>query len=176
MQTNSITLKKVTIAELEDLQQIGRTTFREAFASGNTETDLANYLAAHFSIRHLREELENPESVFYFAKTANQIIGYLKINTGQAQTEQKGGNALEIERIYVLKAFYGKKVGQLLLQKALEIAHKGTFDFVWLGVWEKNLRAIQFYKKNGFVIFDQHLFQLGSDIQTDLLMKLQLNP
>jgi ribosomal protein S18 acetylase RimI-like enzyme len=86
----------------------------------------------------------------------------------------KDDKALEIERIYVLKDFYGKKVGQLLYEKAIELAKQVKSDYVWLGVWEENQRAISFYKKNGFEEFDKHIFKLGNDEQTDIMMKLQI--
>ena len=97
-----------------------------------------------------------------------------KINFGQSQTELQDDTALEIERIYVLKEFHGKKVGQVLYEKAIEIAKQKNAHYVWLGVWEENPRAISFYKKNGFVEFDKHIFKLGDDEQTDIMMKLKL--
>jgi len=105
----------------------------------------------------------------------NKVIGYIKINFGQAQTDIKDKKSIEIERIYVLKDFYGKKVGQILYNKALNIARQKKSEYLWLGVWEKNPRAIQFYKKNGFVEFDKHIFKLGNDEQTDIMMRLKLS-
>jgi ribosomal protein S18 acetylase RimI-like enzyme len=103
-----------------------------------------------------------------------EIIGYLKINFGKAQTELMDSNAAEIERIYVLKQFQGKKVGHLLLEKAMGIAHKMKVKYLWLGVWEKNIGAIGFYRKHGFKEYDKHIFKLGDDNQTDILMKVEL--
>jgi len=101
-------------------------------------------------------------------------VGYLKLNFGSSQTELKDDRALEIERIYVLKEFHGKSVGQELYEKAIYVARQKNADYVWLGVWEQNPRAINFYKKNGFIEFDKHIFKLGEDEQTDIMMKLQL--
>jgi hypothetical protein len=103
-----------------------------------------------------------------------KTIGYLKVNVGESQTEIKDKNTLEIERIYVLKEFHGKKVGQILYDKAIELAKDKNIENVWLGVWEENPRAIRFYEKNGFVAFDKHIFKLGNDEQTDIMMKLKL--
>ncbi|MFD2832491.1 GNAT family N-acetyltransferase [Christiangramia antarctica] len=75
----------------------------------------------------------------------------------------------------MLKEFHGKKVGKMLYDKAIELAKEKNIDNVWLGVWEENLRAIRFYEKNGFVAFDKHIFKLGNDEQTDIMMKLKLN-
>jgi len=170
----AIKIKKVTLADIVQLQEIGRQTFAETFSSTNTEENMKAYLEKGFSNAKLSAELDNPNSEFYFATLNNKVIGYLKINFGSAQTELKDDKALEIERIYVLQDFHGKKVGQLLYDQAIHLAKEKKADYVWLGVWEKNHRAIQFYTKNGFVEFDQHIFVLGDDEQTDIMMKLEI--
>ena len=164
-------IKRVTINDLDQLQKIGRKTFYETFSSANTEENMKKYLDEGFSPEKLTAEINNPDSEFYFAKLDNKVIGYLKLNFGQSQTELKDEKALEIERIYVLKEFQGKNVGQLLFDKAIQISKQKKADYVWLGVWEGNPRAISFYKKNGFIEFDKHIFKLGDDEQTDILMK-----
>jgi diamine N-acetyltransferase len=169
-----IEITRATMADIERLQKIGRKTFYETFSAANTEENMNKYLEEGFSVDRLTEQLNNPNSEFYFALFAGDVIGYLKLNFGKSQTELKDNKALEIERIYVLKEFHGKKVGQLLYEKAIEIAIQKNADYVWLGVWEENPRAINFYKKNGFVEFDKHIFKLGQDEQTDIMMKLRL--
>ena len=172
---NKIEITKIGLNEIEQLQAIGKQTFFETFADKNTEENMQKYLEEGFTIEKLTAELTNPDSEFYFAQSNNNVIGYLKINFGSAQTELKDTKSLEIERIYVLQAFHGQKVGQILYNTAFDIAKEKNSDYLWLGVWEKNLRAISFYKKNGFVEFDKHIFVLGDDAQTDLMMKLKLN-
>jgi diamine N-acetyltransferase len=170
----NIDIRRVTLTEIRELQQIGKQTFSETFSAGNTEENMAKYLEEGFSSEKLTAELNDKNSEFYFALLENNVIGYLKLNLGQSQTELKDDKAIEIERIYVLKGFHGQNVGQILYEKALQIAHQKNVDYVWLGVWEENPRAINFYKKNGFVEFDKHIFKLGVDEQTDIMMKLQL--
>ena len=170
-----IEIEKVGLSEIEQLQKIGIQTFFETFAEFNTEEDMNNYLEESFSIDKLRDELTNPNSEFYFAKLNTQVIGYLKINFGHAQTELKDKKALEIERIYVLNEFQGKQIGKILFERAYTIAKQTNTNYLWLGVWEKNLKAINFYKKKGFIEFDKHIFKLGNDEQTDLMMKLTLD-
>lgn len=170
----NITVQKITLSDIGQLQQIGRETFSETFSSGNTEENMNKYLTEGFSNEKLTKELNNENSEFYFALSENKVIGYLKINFGKSQTELQDDTAVEIERIYVLKEFHGKKVGQVLYEKAIEIAKEKNVDYVWLGVWEENPRAISFYKKNGFIEFDKHIFKLGDDEQTDIMMKLKL--
>lgn len=170
---NSI-LKKVDTDDIHALQNISKQTFFETFAPYNTAENTEKYMRESFTEEKLMAEIKNQNSVFYFAMLENEVIGYLKVNSGNAQTELKDSNAMEIERIYVSKDFHGKNIGQILYDKALEIARQKNAEYVWLGVWEKNPRAIQFYKKNGFKEFDQHVFQFGDEEQTDIMMKFEL--
>jgi ribosomal protein S18 acetylase RimI-like enzyme len=169
-----IKVQRVSKADINELQKISRHTFFETFADANTEENMKNYLEESFALDRLSEEVANNHSQFFLAVINNQTIGYLKVNTSHAQTEGKDNDSLEIERIYVLKAFQGKKVGQLLYNKAVSIAEDTNLSSIWLGVWEENHRAIQFYEKNGFVEFDKHIFSLGDDNQTDLMMRKSL--
>ena len=171
---DNIEIRKVSVNEIDQLQKIGRQTFQETFSESNSEVNMKSYLEDGFSEVKLTAELNNENSEFYFAMLDNEVIGYLKINIGESQTELKDSKALEIERIYVLRDFHGKSVGQLLYNKAMQIAKQKEAQYVWLGVWEENPRAIHFYKKNGFVEFDKHIFRLGDDEQTDIMMKLKL--
>jgi len=170
----NIEIDKVTLNDIEKLQEIGRQTFLETFSESNSEENMKNYLEEGFSIEKLTSELNNENSEFYFANLGDEIIGYLKLNFGESQTELKDNKSLEIERIYVPKEFHGKSVGQILYDKAIQVAKQKNAEYVWLGVWEENFRAISFYKKNGFVAFDKHIFKLGNDEQTDIMMKLKL--
>ena len=167
-------ISRVNISDLKTLQELSRQTYSDTFAGDNTPENMQSYLEASFNEQQLSTELNNPDAAFYFAMTDNKAVGYLKLNFGPAQTELQDNNAIEIERIYVLKDFHGKKVGQFLLEKAVEIALERNASYIWLGVWEKNLKAIRFYEKNGFTPFGSHIFRLGDDEQTDIMMKLKL--
>ena len=112
---------------------VGRQTFFETFSQTNTEENMQKYLEESFSSNKLLEELDNPNSQFYFAKYNDEIVGYLKLNFGHSQTELNDNEALEIERIYVLKDFQGKKIGQKLYEKAVEVAkqNKSEIYLAW---------------------------------------------
>lgn len=170
-----IEIKKATLSDLVTIQNISKQSFTETFATINTPENMEKYLQESFNTTQLTTEINNPESPFYIAFWNTEPVGYLKLNLGNAQTEVVEGTTLEIQRIYVLQAFHGKKIGQLLLDEAIKIAHQIPVNYIWLGVWEENHRALQFYTKNGFVTFDKHLFILGDDQQTDLLMKLEIS-
>lgn len=169
-----IEILKAGINDIFKLREIGIKTFSETFYEGNTHENLRQYLEEAFAVEKLEAELNDVNTAFYFAKRGDEIIGYLKLNFGESQTEIKDTNALEIERIYVLKIYQGRQLAPLLFNKAIEIARLENINYVWLGVWEENHRAIRFYKKNGFTEFDKHIFKLGNDEQTDIMMRLYL--
>lgn len=166
-----IKINKASINDIQSVSAISKETFIETFADSNTEENMKKYLTENFDEDKLGTELNNPESLFYLAFEDENVIGYLKLNFGAAQTELKDEDALEIERIYVKSAYHGKKVGQMLYEQALTTAAFLGKLFVWLGVWEQNVKAIRFYEKNGFVAFDKHIFVMGEDEQTDIMMK-----
>ncbi|WP_373101170.1 MULTISPECIES: GNAT family N-acetyltransferase [Pasteurellaceae] len=169
-----ITVRPLSMPDLDKLQRIGKRTFEQAFGADNSVQQMNRYLRQRFSRTQLRRELHEPHSTFYFAETAGEPIGYLKLNFADAQTEPQDKSAVEIERIYVLNAWHGKGAGRALLQTALDIAQARRAPYIWLGVWEHNHHALAFYRKNGFIPFGTHVFQLGNDRQTDIMMKRNL--
>lgn len=172
---NTIEIRKATVSDLETIQNISSQTFKETFAAVNTPENISNYVKESFNSEQLKTELNNANSQFYVAYSNAEAVGYLKINFGDAQTESINENALEVQRIYVLQNFHGKNIGQLLLDEVKKIAKSSGVDSVWLGVWEENHRALRFYTKNGFIVFDKHVFIMGNDEQTDLLMQFRLH-
>ncbi|WP_347217291.1 GNAT family N-acetyltransferase [Chryseobacterium sp.] len=170
----SIIINKASAEDTDIIQKLGIQTFSETSAKDNTEEAMEKYLKESFNTEKVTEELNNPESHFYIAWEEDNPVGYLKVNSGKAQTELQDDTSLEIERIYVKASHHGKKVGPLLYDQALKTAQQLYKSYLWLGVWEKNLRALNFYKKNGFVEFDKHIFRLGDEEQTDLMMKKTL--
>ena len=164
-------ITSLTVSDVWILRGIGRDTFIETFSEANKAEDMERYLTENFSEEQLARELSNPDSFFYVAEVNGHVVGYLKLNTAHAQTEPQAADALEIERIYVLSNYHGGGVGQALYHHAMSVAEDRKASYVWLGVWEHNHRALRFYEKNGFIAFGTHIFQLGNDQQTDILMK-----
>ena len=163
-----------TLSDLTDLCQISVQTFTESFKQLNNPADFDEYISRAYTPQRMTAELQNLGSNFFFLKIENQILGYLKINVAPAQSEINDPESLEIERIYLLKTAQNKQLGHKMLQYAIEIATQKQKKYIWLGVWEKNEKAIRFYEKKGFRIFDKHIFEIGNDPQTDFLMRLEL--
>jgi ribosomal protein S18 acetylase RimI-like enzyme len=168
-----IDLRRVDENEVIKLQQLARTAFSETFADHNKPENVEKYLDESFTIEKLSDELSNTNSQFFYALVNHEPIGYLKVNVGDAQTELEDGGGMELQRIYVLQDYLGKSVGQALFEKAKSLAIEGGYPYLWLGVWEENHRALNFYRKNGFVPFDKHIFKMGDEEQTDWMMKLE---
>ncbi|MEP5612662.1 MAG: GNAT family N-acetyltransferase [Cyclobacteriaceae bacterium] len=174
MKPQAIVVRDVKSSEIETLRSIGEITFTESFESKNCKSNFEQYVSKNFSMPKILEEFENPGSQFYFATLSEKIVGYLKINVGNAQTEDTLESAMEVERIYVLAEHQGKRIGQVLFDKALDLARSQNLKRIWLGVWDQNIDAIRFYERNGFVKFTSHPFKLGDEDQTDILMKMEL--
>jgi ribosomal protein S18 acetylase RimI-like enzyme len=166
-----ISIRQISPEDLPQLKTITSKTFMETYAAGNTEEDMQQYLRTNFSAEILEAEVKNKNSRWFFAEEEGRVIGYLKVNFSAAQTEIHDAASLEIERIYVYQEYQGKKIGQLLYQTALTLAQEKKLDYLWLGVWDQNTKALEFYQKNGFVPFGNHVFTLGQDKQNDILMK-----
>ncbi|NVK51009.1 MAG: GNAT family N-acetyltransferase [Cyclobacteriaceae bacterium] len=167
-------IREVRSSELKELHQFARDSFVDTYASQNTPENMHLYLKEEFSEEKIFKLLNDPNVKFFFALNGGEIIGYLQINWGKAQSENLD-SSIEIARIYVRKDFQGRKTGSLLLKKAIQFGKDLGVQWLWLGVWEKNTKAMDFYRKNGFQIFDQHLFKLGSDEQLDWMMRINLN-
>jgi GNAT superfamily N-acetyltransferase len=169
-----IDLRLCTSSDLDELVWISKTTYYDTFKDSNTTRDMEIYLEKNMSHHTLEKELAHPNSFFYFVTVEGQLAGYFKINRGDAQIEQFNANSVELERFYLLEEYKGKNIATLMLGKVIDIARSEEADFLWLGVWERNFRAMRFYEKNGFVKFGKHDFVMGEDVQTDYLMKLIL--
>ena len=171
---NSVKITSCTKADVPTLCELGRQTFSETFAGTNTAQDMREYLDKNFNESQVLQELTNPASHFFIAWVKGTATAYLKINEPPAQTEKGYPNSLEIHRLYVLKAYKGRRVGSALMGRALNCAREKRFSQVWLGVWEHNEPALRFYRKFGFEVTGKHVFMLGQDLQTDLLLTRKL--
>lgn len=164
------TIKKCTFDDLHELQSISIETFTETFKDQNSPEDLQAYLDKAYDLGKLEQELAVSSSYFFFIYSDQEVAGYLKLNIEDAQTESMGDNSLEVERIYVRKAFQKYGFGKQLLNKAIELATEQNKKNIWLGVWEENDNAIAFYRKKGFVQTGSHSFFMGDDEQIDLIL------
>ena len=166
--------KKCSFSDLVILIDISKKTFKDAFEKDNNPSDFKIYVNAAFEKKNILNQLENKNTSFYFVFKDEQLVGYMKLNVNEAQTDIKSDDSIELERIYVLQEFQGQQIGRRMVAKAITMARYQKKKYIWLGVWEKNTEAIRFYEKQGFVKFNTHPYYIGKDKQTDWLMRYDL--
>ena len=169
-----LTLRYATKEDAELIADISRQAFYDTFAADNTQADMKKFMEEQFTKGRLMLEVGDRENIFLLAYHGDEVAGYLKLREGKKLKELGNANSFEIARLYALKQFIGKGVGKLLMKAALHIAEEKKKEVVWLGVWERNERAIKFYSSWGFQKFGEWDFLLGDDLQRDWLMKKEL--
>ncbi|WP_248930619.1 GNAT family N-acetyltransferase [Paenibacillus hamazuiensis] len=166
----TIKITKCSLEDLQILQELSIETFNDTFKDQNSPENMKAYLERAFNSEQLEKELANGSSEFFFILFNEELAGYLKVNMNDAQSEKMGDESLEIERIYIRSHFQRKGLGKYLINKAMEIAKSQNKKMIWLGVWEKNENAIDFYKKMGFVQTGAHSFYMGDEEQIDFIL------
>ena len=164
-------IRLATEEDAELIADLSRSTFYETFAAHNIPENMEKFMNEQFKKEKLVAEVYDPWNIFILAYDDNEIAGYAKMRSGFNPGPSENLPEIEIQRIYSVTKKLGKGVGKLLMQHCLEIAKERNNNTIWLGVWEHNKRAIDFYTKWGFVKFGEHEFILGDDVQTDWLMK-----
>lgn len=171
-----VDIRQATLDDAKALTDLAYTTFWDAFAHHpkNAPDDLNHYMRQAFSLEQTTKELGEDNSVFLIAELDGEPAGYAKIIIGSIEEGITADRPIELNRLYAHQQFLGKGIGQALMDACFERARTDAHDVMWLGVWEFNPRAQRFYEKNGFRVVGSHVFQLGEDPQTDLLMQRDL--
>jgi ribosomal protein S18 acetylase RimI-like enzyme len=178
MTTPPLQIRPARSEDAEPLAALAARSFRDAFGSENSAKDMEAYILESFSTERLRAELLDDNNTFLlaFARKASAPDGYAKLRRGEPDPSVTGPDPIELHRLYVDRSATGSGVGAALMRASLEAARRGGRKTLWLGVWEKNLRAIEFYERWGFETAGEHVFRLGSDDQTDLIMQRAVVP
>jgi len=172
---NQVVIRQATSSDAELITDFSRETFYNAFARYNTKANMDKFMNEVFTREKLMAEVGAPGNIFLVASIGDEPAGYVRMRDKNLPEEPLGtDNIIEIARIYTASSQIGKGIGSRLLKESVSIARELERDHIWLGVWEHNQRAINFYKKWGFEKFGEHQFILGSDAQLDWLMKREL--
>ncbi len=165
-------IRYATAEDAELIADISRKTFYETFGYVNTKENMDKFMNEQFSREKLINEVNESSDTFLLAFDVDTPVGYVRMREGKRFPEFEDKDALEIARLYAVNSYIGTGVGQQLMRQCIFVAKELKKEIIWLGVWEKNARAISFYNKWGFEKFSEHDFLLGDDVQTDwLLMK-----
>jgi ribosomal protein S18 acetylase RimI-like enzyme len=169
-----LTIRRGTLADAALLSELGARTFSDAFAADNSAEDLTAYLATSFNLAQQTAELEDPASTFLIAEVDGHAAGYAMLRDGEPEQGIAGPKPIELVRLYVSRDWLGRGLGEQLMRACIDEARHAGHETLWLGVWERNARAQAFYRKWDFRTVGEHMFQLGSDLQRDLLMERSL--
>ena len=169
-----LSIKRATVNDVKSLRQLSIQTFTETYTQYNTAEDMQLYNETYFNEERLLNEVSGDDNLFFLAYSGDVLAGYVKMRTTEQLEELNNRRHIEIERIYVLQQFQKQKIGLFLINHCIETSAQQGFDVIWLGVWEQNKKAIDFYMSRGFTIFGVHDFVLGTDKQKDWLMKYEL--
>lgn len=170
----NIIIRQAGVEDAKLIADISHQTFYETFAEHNTKEDMDKFLHQQFTKGKLILEVGAKENIFLLAYDTDGLAGYVKLRDERVPLSLGNSNAMEVARLYAMTNRIGKGIGAALMQASIEIAKENGKEFLWLGVWEKNQRAIDFYTKWGFEKFDETDFILGDDLQRDWLMKKKI--
>lgn len=158
------------------LTKLAFDTFCESFEKVNNPDDFKAYTSEAFNEPQIEKEINEPNSQYILAYADDELAGFARVrNNDEVKDHFPGKKTIELQRIYALDQFIGKGVGKALMNYCIELGKKQGAEILWLGVWEHNERAQKFYNKLGFERFGSHVFMLGKDAQTDILMKLKIS-
>jgi len=169
-----INIRHGIINDAESLSRIGAQTFYKTFSKDNSEENIRLLLEKTYSSEIQAKELADPDILYLIVEIDLEMVGFAKLHLNNRDISLQGRRTLEIERIYAVKECIGKGAGRELMQGCIQEALQRGCDSVWLGVWEKNSRAISFYKKMGFQEVGEHTFTFGYDPQRDIIMELRI--
>ncbi len=166
---------KATIIDIDKICSIGAQTFTDAYASNNTKEDLETYINKSFAPATILSELETVGTSYYLCFDDELLIGYLKLNFNAECEAFQASNVMELQRIYVIKEFYKRKAGAHMMQFAINKGISLNYNYIWLGVWKENHRALPFYFRWGFETIGERLFQVGNKVYDDYYLRLNLS-
>jgi ribosomal protein S18 acetylase RimI-like enzyme len=169
------TIRRAIVSDAMLLAELGARTFCETFAVDNNPEDMTAYLATSFNPEKQATELADPLCTFLIAEIDGTAVGYAMLRGGGgAVSGVNGENSIELVRFYVSQEWHRCGIGNALMQASVNESQRQDYQTLWLGVWEHNGRAKEFYRRWNFRDVGEHVFYLGSDAQNDILMERSL--
>jgi ribosomal protein S18 acetylase RimI-like enzyme len=167
---NKVVVRKAQLDDSKKISEISGRLFKQTYEGKMPSEDLDVYITEEFKQELKIEELKDSSITTFIAETEGKAIGYAQIRKKQMPFTSDNSCELELWRIYLDSLYQRIGIGNLLLGKVSEVARDLSSDYIWLGVWDQNTQAISFYEKNGFSVVGNQQFEVGSDIQNDLVM------
>ena len=158
------------------IAELARETFLQTYGGTSIEEHLAGYVDRHFTEEAIRQELETPEFQFLIVREGETMAGYAKLRRDRQPRGITDTRCLQLERIYILKAFQARGIGQQLIEHIRNMARTAGDRVLWMQVWQQNEQALAFYHKAGFTICDTAAFHLGKEVTQDYIMRSDIYP
>ena len=172
---SNIKIRKAVEKDYDILANLGAKIFKQTYKDKVESSDLNSYVTSVFNKAKILKEIKDPYFTILIVLKNDKPVGYAKLLKSEIPKGSRKFNGIELVRLYVLKNYTRQKIGSKLLKECIKIAKKKRFKFIWLGVWERNHNAIDFYKKSGFKLFGYHKFNFENNIHNDLLMKKKIS-
>lgn len=172
--SSALIIRQAVSTDAESLARFASQAFKDAYIGKMSEIDIDSYTAKSFDTRRIQEELHHPVKYFHLAFLGSSLIGYTKLRSDRSRTELKGKKSIELERIYVSGQLYRQGIGGILFNNALAFSCALGFELLWLAVWQQNKRALDFYTKAGMEIFGTQSFTVGTIVNKDYVLKVNL--
>lgn len=169
-QLDTLAVRAATIADASAIAAFGARTFEESFGRDNTAEDMAAYLTKAFDVRAVEKEIADERVTYLVGEVDGRLASYAMVREGSAPVAVGESSPLELVRFYVDRPWHGSGLARAMMAACDAEARRRNAKTLWLGVWERNPRAIRFYEKCGFRDVGSHVFVLGTDAQTDRLM------
>jgi GNAT superfamily N-acetyltransferase len=174
MPVSNISIRQASLSDTPIIVSLGRKTFVETYGDTNNKSAVAAYVDKMFNNDRIKQEINTYGERFFIAFVGDLPVGFTKLSENRIPRGLNGKKKIQVERIYVLKEYQGFKIGTELIEKVMQVAKDEGYKIVWLSVWQKNNKAIQFYQRAGFVIYETDIFQFGEDVHEDFLMKKEI--
>jgi diamine N-acetyltransferase len=169
-----IEIRQAHVDDIPEMREVAIATYQDTFAHFNTPQNMQAYFEQAYNLEILTKELGEENSMLFIASEGNQIVGFARLRESDEVCHLLGDNTVELQRLYVLTQAQGKSIGKFLIQNSLNYATENHYEWIWLGVWERNVKAQEIYNKWGFEKFSEHTFWQGNDPQIDWILKKKL--
>ncbi len=169
-------IRRATDADAANLAELAARTFRDTFGADNRPEDLDMHVATAYGTVQQARELADPTIYTLVADQAGTLVAFAQLRTGDAPDCVMGSAPIELSRFYLAAEWHGRGLAQTLMDQVIDTARGAGAATLWLGVWERNPRAIAFYRKAGYLDVGAHVFIVGTDPQTDRILVRSLAP
>jgi ribosomal protein S18 acetylase RimI-like enzyme len=169
-------IRAASESDVKKISFLGARTFADTYAEENKSENTKKYIECNFSEEKILQDFNLGSVIYLLGEINGETIGYIKLNQGHTEPSVFAKNPIELEKIYLHKNFHGQGFGKQLMDEAIRLAQSFGHDKLWLGVWENNTKAIQFYKSYGFVLTGEHVFMYGDEAHNDYIFEFHLKP